>query len=108
MSTVTLHNVRIWRVGGRGAFGLMSVDVKLNLQETDYGNFLGEEVRLRSRFPSPVATSAPPEHLPPQRAEEARQRVDLYESPSHTTPRPNDGFHLVALASTASRVAMSS
>lgn len=51
----------------------MSVDVKLNLQETDYGNFLGEEVRLRSRLPSPVATSAAPKHFPPQRAEEARQ-----------------------------------
>ena len=108
MNTATLHNVRIWRVGGRGAFGLMSVDVKLNLKETDYGNFLGEEVQLHARLPSPVATSAPPKHLPPQRAEEACQRVDLYESPSHTTPRPNDGFHHVALASTASRIAMSS
>ena len=24
---------------------LIGIDVKLNLQETDYGNFLGEEVR---------------------------------------------------------------
>ena len=29
----------------------MGVDVKLNLQETDYGNFLSDEVLLFRAFP---------------------------------------------------------
>ena len=51
----------------------MRVDVKLNLQETDYGNFLSEEVLRYLAFPSWLATSSAPEHLPSLRSEKAGQ-----------------------------------
>ena len=39
---VILHNVRQWMVSPH--LQESYVDMKLNLQETDYGNFLNEEV----------------------------------------------------------------
>lgn len=51
----------------------MRVDVKLNLQETDYGNFLSEEVFRYLAFSSWLATSSAPEHLPSLCSEKAGQ-----------------------------------
>ena len=44
MSTVIFHNVKHLKVGAFLIFSVMVLDVKLNLQETDYGNFLADEV----------------------------------------------------------------
>ena len=40
MHSAKTSKVEMWVEGT-----LIGIDVKLNLQETDYGNFLGEEVR---------------------------------------------------------------
>ena len=74
---------------------LMRVDVKLNLQETDYGNFLSEEVLRYLAFPSWLATSSAPKHLPSLRSEKAGQRVDVHARSGHAAPRSDDGFHFV-------------
>ena len=44
MSIVIFHNVRHLKVGAFLILRVMVLDVKLNLQETDYGNFLADEV----------------------------------------------------------------
>lgn len=43
-SITTLLNAKTLTVGHFPLDALIFVDVKLNLQETDYGNFLSEEV----------------------------------------------------------------
>ena len=44
MSIVIFHNVKLLKVGAFLILRVMVLDVKLNLQETDYGNFLADEV----------------------------------------------------------------
>ena len=44
MSIVIFHNVKHLKVGAFLILRVMVLDVKLNLQETDYGNFLADEV----------------------------------------------------------------
>ena len=73
----------------------MRVDVKLNLQETDYGNFLSEEVLLSIAFSSWLATSSAPEHLPSLRSEKTGQCLDVLARSGHAAPRSDDGFHFV-------------
>ena len=44
MNIVILLNVKLLKVCILVVLGVMWLDVKLNLQETDYGNFLADEV----------------------------------------------------------------
>ena len=46
MNIAILPNAKLLKVQVFCVLCLMRVDVKLNLQETDYGNFLSEEVCL--------------------------------------------------------------
>ena len=48
MNIVILPNAKLLKVRVFCVLCLMGVDVKLNLQETDYGNFLSEEVHSLS------------------------------------------------------------
>ena len=43
-SIITLLSAKTLTVGNVFQKGVIFIDVKLNLQETDYGNFLSEEV----------------------------------------------------------------
>ena len=50
MSIVIFHNVKHLKVGAFLILRVMVLDVKLNLQETDYGNFLADEVSFISEI----------------------------------------------------------
>ena len=96
MSIIILRNVRIWKVGFFVDLSVIGLDVKLNLQETDYGNFLGDEVCFVSSIClSSLVFPYSSQHGSQMCSQEACRRVDLYEGSGYAASCAIHGFHLV-------------
>ena len=95
-TTITLRNVRRSKVDLLFELLLICLDVKLNLQETDYGNFLSEEVLIQSVSLRLVSSHHAWSHSK-MRSAKARSRVVLHASSGHSTARSFHGHDFVPI-----------